>query len=90
MPDEPQQIQLFLVVGRSRLHITYHGPEVTEENLKKLEELGFLSGVKRLEDGGLFWEVTDKGHNLHKLVFEHVTKAIRACPVGISNEGGAL
>ncbi|HEV2913112.1 MAG TPA: hypothetical protein VGX92_07340 [Pyrinomonadaceae bacterium] len=73
-----QQVQLFLVVGdKNKPQISYSAEEVTEENLKKLQEMGLLSEVKRQEDGKLFWAVSDKGHNLHQLIFKQVIKSIR-------------
>jgi len=71
-----QQIQLFLVLGRKRGHITYKGEEVTEENLSKLKIVGLLSEVRREEDGDLFWRVSEKGHILHDLIYRQVVAAI--------------
>lgn len=75
------QIQLFLIVGnKNRPHITYRGPEVTEENLNRLKEAGLLSDVRREADGNLSWVVSNKGQDLHELIFKHVVKAIRRNP----------
>jgi hypothetical protein len=71
------QLQLFLVVGRERERITYNGPEVTQENLRALEQAGLLSEVRRTDDGGLEWRVSSKGHELHELIFSQLLFSIR-------------
>jgi hypothetical protein len=71
-----QQIQLFLVVGKRREHITYIGEEVTQENLDALYKAGLLSEVTKEKNGDFFWYVSEKGHQLHNLIFQQVTKAI--------------
>ena len=76
-----QQIQLFLVVsGNSKAHISYSAEEVTEDNLKKLQEVGLLSEVRMLENRELFWVVSDKGHKLRQLIFKQVVESIRGSP----------
>jgi len=71
-----QQIQLFLVVGKKRGHITYRGEEVTGENLNALHKIGLLSEVKKKDDGDFTWRVSEKGHILHDLIYEQVINAI--------------
>lgn len=79
------QLQLFLVVARERentAHITYRGPEVTEENLRALEKIGLLSEVRREEDGGFFWRVSNEGSELHSLIFSQLLVSIRRSAAG--------
>lgn len=72
-----EQLQLFLVIGREREHITYNGPEVTEPNLMALKRIGLLSDVRRISKDSLYWEVSQEGRNLHELIFLQLLWAIR-------------
>jgi hypothetical protein len=74
---DARQVQLFLVVAKRRGHITYTGEEATEENLNKLLAAGLLSSVTRETNGSLSWQVSEKGHELHALIFNQLVKAIR-------------
>lgn len=72
-----QQIQLFLIVGAKRdAHITYGGPEVTKENLEKIQEVGLLQDVRE-EGDSLKWRTTMKGEKLHAIIFDQLVAAIR-------------
>jgi hypothetical protein len=71
------QLQLFLIVGKHREHISYYGPEVNEVNLRALERAGLLSEVHRQENGGFFWRVSENGHKLHTLIFRELLRSIR-------------
>lgn len=57
--------------------ITYRGPEVTRENLGKLQEVGLLQDVRE-EGGNLHWSTTKKGEQLHAIIFDQVVVAIRS------------
>src|SRR5262245_53037383 len=74
-----EQIQLFLIVGAKRkADISYRGPEVSKENLEKLQEVGLLQDVKVQEDGNLSWRPTEEGTRLHKIIIEQVVASIRS------------
>jgi hypothetical protein len=63
-----EQLQLFLVVGKKRAHIRYEGEELTEENLRKLYEVGLLAEWRNEPDGGYWWRVSEKGNTLHDII----------------------
>ena len=71
------QLQLFLVIAKSRSHITYQGAEVTEANLEKLREAGLLAEWKKGEGGGYWWAVSEDGHRLHEVVRRVILSSIR-------------
>ena len=71
-----QQLQLFLIIGKKREHISYTGEEVTEENLKKLQEVGILKQVKKTETG-FWWEVSEDSNKLHDIIRSLIISSIR-------------
>jgi len=72
-----QQIQLFLIIGKVRQeHITYGGEEVTEKNLYALQDVGLLQSYTKREDGGFDWIVSQKGDELHDIIFKNVVMEI--------------
>jgi hypothetical protein len=71
-----QQLQLFLIIGKKREHISYIGEEVTEENLKKLQEAGLLKQVEKTETG-FWWEVSEDGKKLHDIIRSLIISSIR-------------
>jgi hypothetical protein len=74
------QLQLFLVIGKERKPIQYHGEEVNEQNLRKLKEAGLLLDYRKAEKGGFRWDVSEKGHRLHDIIFAQVVKSIKRTP----------
>jgi hypothetical protein len=72
----PDQLALFLVIGRQREQIVYDGPEVTEENLKALQGVGLLSSVKQLPEGRFSWQVSEKGSRLYEIISSQLQLAI--------------
>jgi hypothetical protein len=72
-----EQLQLFLVIGKERKHITYNGEEVTEENLNRLQKAGLLAEVRKEPQGGFWWRVSDKGFTLHNIIRTLVLDSIR-------------
>ncbi|MBI4380855.1 MAG: hypothetical protein HY574_06660 [candidate division NC10 bacterium] len=72
-----EQLQLFLVVGKQRAHITYKGEEVTDKNLKKLQEVGLLAEVRPEPEGGFWWRVSEKGITLHNIIRTLIFSSIR-------------
>lgn len=72
------QIQLFLVAGgKENQDITYNGKEVTEENLRKLQEVGLLTEWGRTPDGRFWWAVSKEGNTLHSIVRSLITSSVR-------------
>ena len=72
-----EQMQLFLIVGKKRTHITYKGKEVTDENLSKLYEKGLLSEWRKEPSGDYWWRVSENGHRLHDIIFNLIFSSIR-------------
>jgi hypothetical protein len=72
-----EQLQLFLVIGKSRPHITYLGEEATEDNLQKLQELGIVAEWRREDSGALWWRVSEEGNRLHDIVRNMIFSSIR-------------
>ena len=72
-----EQLQLFLVIGRSRSHITYDGPEVSDANLEKLKEVGLVAEWKKEPEGRYWWAVSEDAHRLHEVVRRLVLSSIR-------------
>jgi hypothetical protein len=72
-----EQLQVFLIVGKKRGHISYFGEELTEENLRALERAGLLAEVRQQPEGGLWWRVSQEGHRLHELIFTQLLFSIR-------------
>jgi hypothetical protein len=79
------QLQLFLVIGKERRPIQYHGEEVNEENLRKLKEAGLLLDYQRTEQG-FRWKVSEKAHRLHDIIFGQVVKSIKRTPERITSQ----
>jgi hypothetical protein len=73
----PDQLELFLIVGKQREHISYFGPELTEDNLRALENAGLLSEFHKLPNGQWFWTVSDSGFALQRLILGLLTAAIK-------------
>jgi hypothetical protein len=72
------QIDLFLVVGgKERQDIMYNGEEVTEENLRKLQEVGLLAEWGRTPDGRYRWTISKEGNTLHRIVRSLITSSVR-------------
>jgi hypothetical protein len=72
----PDQLALFLVIGRQREQIVYNGPEVTEENLEALEKASLLSSLERLPDGRFSWQVSEQGNRLYEIISAQLQLAI--------------
>jgi hypothetical protein len=77
-----EQLQLFLIIGRKRQSelITYSGSEVNEPNLQSLRAAGLLSSFDIEEKEGkdwYRWEVSEKGHQLHQVIFDLLLASIR-------------
>ena len=70
------QLALFLVIGRQREPIMYNGPEVTEANLKALQQVSLLSSVEPLPDGRFSWQVSEKGTRLYEIISAQLRSAI--------------
>jgi len=73
----PDQLELFLIVGKKREHISYSGPEVNETNLQALKNAGLLSEFYQQPDKQWFWRVSDDGFALQRLIFGLLTAAIK-------------
>jgi hypothetical protein len=73
----PDQLELFLIVGKEREHISYFGPEVTEPNLRALKDAGLLSEFNKQPNNQWFWRVSDNGFALQRLIFGLLTAAIK-------------
>jgi hypothetical protein len=71
------QLELFLIAGRKREHVTYIGPEATEENFRALQKVGLLSQVNKNASGTYDWTVSDKGFELDGLIFKLLTAALK-------------
>ena len=79
------QIQLFLIIGKKRpdQYITYRGPEFTQQNYRKLEEIGLIDNIidevnpETGKHDSISWRVTEQGNRLHTLLMKEVVKAIR-------------
>jgi hypothetical protein len=71
------QLQLFLIIGRKRTHITYYGEELNEENLEALEAAGLLTEYRVEVDGSFWWRVSTNGHRLHNVIFNLIVSEIR-------------
>lgn len=75
--DRRPRPELLLALIERNAPITYRGPEVTRENLGKLQEVGLLQDVRE-EGGNLHWSTTKKGEQLHAIIFDQVVVAIRS------------
>ncbi|MBV8773824.1 MAG: hypothetical protein JO166_16075 [Deltaproteobacteria bacterium] len=73
----PDQLELFLIVGKEREHISYFGPELTEANLQALKSAGLLSEFYKQPNNQWFWRVSDNGFALQRLIFGLLTAAIK-------------
>ena len=73
----PEQLELFLIVGKQREHISYFGPEVTEPNLRALKDAGLLSEYHKQPNDEWFWRVSNNGFALQRLIFGLLTAAIK-------------
>ncbi|WP_145927122.1 hypothetical protein [Jeongeupia sp. USM3] len=71
------QLQLFLVIGKERGPIQYHGEEVSEENLNRLKEVGLLDDIRRTEQGAFQWSASEKANRLHDVIFRQVIRSIK-------------
>jgi hypothetical protein len=72
-----EQLQLFLILGRRRGHISYEGEELTEENLRRLQEIGLIAEMKKLPNEKLWWRVSEQGHKLHEITRNLILSSIR-------------
>lgn len=73
----PEQLELFLIIGKEREHISYSGPEVSEPNLRALKNAGLLSEFYKQPNNQWFWRVSDNGFALQRLIFGLLTAAIK-------------
>jgi hypothetical protein len=74
------QLQLFLVIGKRREHITYRGPELTAENVTKLRDTGLVEEWRTEPDGSFWWRISDKANKLHDIIQNMVFSRIRRRP----------
>lgn len=72
-----EQLQLFLIIGKERNPIKYYGEELSQENLRKLKEVGLLSEFDQKPNDELGWKVSEKGHRLHKIISSSINSSIR-------------
>jgi hypothetical protein len=70
-------LELFLIVGKEREHISYFGPEITEPNLQALKNAGLLSEFYKQRNNQWFWRVSDNGFALQRLIFGLLTATIK-------------
>ena len=77
------QLQLFLVTGGAKGNISYLAEEVTDQNLKKLQDAGLLT-YERIAGGSFNWKVTEKGYRLHGIIFKQVVTSIQRTSTGPS------
>lgn len=82
-----EQLELFLIVGRERKsNINYKGQELSEANLRQLQDLGLLQNLTPAANNQFSWEVTDTGQKVHstllRLVADSISRAVRTpvCP----------
>jgi hypothetical protein len=52
----PDQLELFLIVGKESEHISYSGPELTVPNLQALKSAGLLSEFHKQPNNQCFGE----------------------------------
>jgi hypothetical protein len=71
------QLQLFLIIGRKREHISYQGHELNKENMEALEAAGILAEYRIEADGSFWWRVSANGHKLHNVISNLIVSEIR-------------
>ena len=74
----PDQMALFLVIGRDRQgrNIHYQGPEVKEENLQALKQAGLIDNFQKEADGSFRWQVSSEGNRLYDVIAANIQLAI--------------
>jgi hypothetical protein len=75
-----EQVALFLAIGGKRTEwISYSGPEVTPDNLRKLQEAGLLTEWHPNEDApGFTWTSSPEAQRLHAIIVNQLIGSIKA------------